>query len=803
MERNDGRDQSGPVGRMLRFASVWLRRRWRAGLLLGVASALTMLALAYAVPLPARLHEQPSTLVRFDDGSVAHVFLAPDDRWRIRAEVDSVDPAYLRALLAFEDARFFSHPGVDPIAIARAVVSNLRAGRVVSGASTITMQLVRLVEPRRRHLGSKLIEALRAMQLELRLSKDEILSAYLTYTSYGRNLEGIEAACWAYFGHGAHALAPDEIAVLLAVPQRPWERHPTSTNAPRLERARNSIGARLTALGALAPSPGESQDGLVRRIEAATVPRQIRPMPRELPHLARWLSQRHPQRRELATTIDRGQQRVAERILAASRAELAARGVHNGAVVVVDHRDARVRAVVGNLDFWDERHGGQIPAFSIPRSPGSALKPFLFALAIDRGIALPEHLVPDIPSSWGGWRPENSDGSFLGLVSLGGALSTSLNVPFVRLLGEVGVEPFLSTLNAAGASSLAADPARLGLSAAIGTAEISPLELAALYATLANDGAARPLALLADEATAERAPRAAFSPGATWLTRRVLARRDRPDFPSRRELSGAPARVHWKTGTSWGRRDAWAAGSSPSHSVVVWLGNVDYSPSADLVGADAAGPILFDLFEALREPVRPSQGGAPSSDLIPVEVCAWSGYLPSAACPTRREALALRERVPTKKCPYHVQVDLDLDRGLALNAGCRGQRRWERRPFLQVPASVARFLSDRQRALPAPPNLAPECVAAGGVRPPVLVSPMPGQVLVLVRGLPDDRQEVPLDAETDRPGAQLSWFVDGAWIGTVTPPQRLWWTPVPGEHELLVMDEAGRAASRRVRVVRR
>jgi penicillin-binding protein 1C len=759
-------------------------------------------ATALLVPLPARLSERPSTLVRFADDSVAHVFLAPDERWRIRADLERIDPRYVEALLAFEDARFFMHPGVDPLAILRAIGSNLRAGRVVSGASTITMQLVRLVEPRPRHLGSKITEALRALQLELRLSKAEILAHYLTFTPYGGNLEGIEAASWAYFGHSAEALAPDEIVVLLAVPQRPRQRAASPHNAARLEQARDEIAARLVGAEALHPGDDESPADLLSRIASSPPPATLRPMPREMPHLARWLADRSPELDEIPTTIDRGQQRLAERILHGARTELRDRGIHNGAAVVVDHRDGRVRAVVGNLDFWDHRHGGQIPAFSIPRSPGSALKPFLFALAIDRGIALPEHLVPDIPSAWGGWRPENADGEFHGLVSLGGALSTSLNVPFIRLLGEVGVEPFLALLAAGGAAGLDADPARLGLSAAIGGAEVSPLEVAALYTTLARGGSALPLRLLRTDQPDAPEPRQVLSPGATWLTRRVLARRDRPDFPARRELSGAPAQIHWKTGTSWGRRDAWAAGSGPTHTAVVWLGNVDATPSADLVGADTAAPLLFDLLEALH-PGRPPHSTGPPADLVPVESCAWSGYLPSPACPTRREILALRTQVPTKTCPYHVAVDVDLERGLALNPSCRGNRPWQTSFFLQLPTTVARFLSERHRSLPAPPNLAPECLAAGGGRPPTILTPPSGQVIVLVRGLPDDRQEVPLEAESPRPGGRLSWWIDGRWLGTVVPPERLWWTPEPGEHELTVIDESGAATRRRVQVVRR
>src|SRR6185503_5965383 len=398
------------------------------------------------------------------------------------------------ALVRFEDKRFWWHRGVDPAASVRALWLNVTNGRRVSGGSTLTMQLVRVLEPRRRTVASKVVEAVRAAQLEARLGKREILAAYLTFAPYGGNLEGVEAACWAYFGHGARDLVPEEIAVLLAVPQQPAARAPSPLNEKRLASARAAVASRLVEAGGL---PAEGSDPRTWR----DVPTRLRPLPRHAPHAAFWLRARYPDRERIETTLDRGAQLLAERAMSRAAHEMDLLGIHNGAVVIADHQSGEVRALVGNFDFWDGVHGGQIAGFDVARSPGSALKPLIYALGIDRGLVLPDHLVPDVPVAYGNYTPQNFDGRFAGLVSLDDALSLSLNVPFVHLLDRLGLESFLGTMRSAGFRHLRADPGFYGLSAAIGAVDVTPLEMAGLYAALAEDGRWQPLRVLARPAS--------------------------------------------------------------------------------------------------------------------------------------------------------------------------------------------------------------------------------------------------------------------------------------------------------------
>ncbi len=776
------------------------KSRLLAALLALLALAGAWLAAAWLLPLPERLSSPHSAVIEYRDGTTAHVFLAPDERWRVPTRTEDVDPAYLRALQTLEDKRFRWHLGVDPIAVVRAALSNILHGRRVSGASTLTMQLVRVLEPRPRTFTSKLIESLRAVQLELRLSKEEILSAYLQFVPYGRNVEGVEAAALAYFGHRATHLSAAEIATLLAVPQNPNRRYPTPENAERLKSARDEIARRLLEVGALPLGPegaSASPEAVLAEVRATPVPGALKPFPREAPHAAVWLRAQRPTAGRLRTTLEAGTQRLAERLMRDASAELATRGIHNGVAVVVDHERAEVRALVGSFDFFDARHGGQIIGFATPRSPGSTLKPLLYAMGIERGRVLPEYLVPDIPQSYGGYVPRNFDGRFMGLVRMEYALSQSLNIPFVRLLRELDVERFLGTLRLAGVASLRPEPGYYGLSAAVGGLELTPLELAGVYVALAQEGRARPLKVLED-GRPEAPPRELFSPGAAWLTRRALALRDRPDFPARRKLTGMPAQVHWKTGTSFGHRDAWAVGSGPRHTAVVWLGNFDSSPSVHLVGADAAGPLLFDLLEAVGPRGRASvvEEAPPPSDLARVEVCAYSGHLPMEACPERREVYARRSAVPTRPCPYHQRVEVDARTGLAVSPVCRAGREIETRVYLTWPASIRRWLTEQHRSLPTPPAYAPGCEPGGAEHAPQILSPPEGQVALLLPGVSPEQQEVPLEAEAanDR---ELTWFVNGAFLGKARADERLWWTPAPGTHEILVTDDRGLTSRRR------
>jgi penicillin-binding protein 1C len=756
------------------------------------AALLALLVLAIALPLPGRAIGW-STVVEYRDGRPAYVFLSPDQKWRLETSLDRVDPRFVASLIALEDKRFWSHDGVDPIAVARAAWTDAVHRRVVSGGSTLSMQLARLIDPQPRTIHAKLVEMFRAVQLDLRLSKREILEAYLSRTPYGGNVEGLEAAAWTYFGHDARRLTPLEIATLLAVPQGPARYAPSPANVARLRARRDDILGKLIAAGVFAPADARAA---LADAAATAPPDHLRAMPREASHAAVWLHERHPDLVWIRTTLDAGAQETVEHAVHDRAADLARRGIFGAAIVVVDHRSRDVVALVGNLDADDAKHGGQIEMFDRPRSTGSTLKPFLYALAIDRGLALPGYLVPDVPRQFGTYRPRNFNGDWSGLVTLEDALGRSLNLPFVDLLDRVGVPAFLTELASAGVTEANAPAGEYGLSLIVGGLEVPPLELAGLYAMLAEDGRYAPPRLLASDP--RPAPVTVFGAGAAWLTRQALSKKDRPDFPRRRELDATPPQIHWKTGTSYGFRDAWAAGSGPRYTAVVWTGNPDRTPSTELVGSQAAGPILFDVLEALADRAHPPPPDAPPPDLTWVDVCPYSGHIASDACPDRVKVLAPIHAVPTEPCPYHRAYDVDVATHRAVLPPCRTPGRdYERESFVVLPSAVVAWLEQRQRAVPDAPVFADGCADDRGGAP-IVLTPAEGEVITLVPGVRPEQQKVPLSASTH--GAALTWFVDGALVGTVPASRRLFWTPTLGTHEVVVADPAGHTARRTLEV---
>ena len=755
---------------------------------------LILVALAYVVPLPDR-DTGWSTVVEYRDGKPAYVFLAPDDKWRLQTELEGVDPKFVDSLVALEDKRFWSHHGVDPIAVVRAAWSDVTQARRVSGGSTLSMQLARLLEPRARTIPNKLADMFRAVQLDMRLPKREILAEYLSRTPYGENVEGIEAASWSYFGHGPQHLTPLEIATLLAVPQGPARYAPSPANRDRLRARRDAILDKLIAAGVFDPV-----DAVAARADADmdAPPDHLRPMPREAAHAAIWLHEHHPGMLRIRSTLDAGAQALVDREVKLRAPELQRHGIFGGAVVVVDHRTREVVALAGNLDFADALHGGQIAMFDHARSPGSALKPFLYAYAIDHGLALPEYLVPDVPMQYGTYRPRNFDGNWSGLVTLKDALAKSLNLPFVELLQQVGIEQFVAALAEGGVSEARAAPGQYGLSMIIGGIEVTPLELAGLYAALAEDGGYAPLRFTALDLP--RVPEPLFGRGASFLTRQALSLKDRPDFPRRREVAGVPAEIHWKTGTSFGFRDAWAAGSGPEYTAVVWTGNVDHTPSAELVGSEAAGPLLFDVLEGVADHARKPQAQQPPDDLTYVEVCAYSGHIAGDACEHRVKVLAPLHAVPTAPCPYHHTYEVEHDSGRAITPACRRpDRDYDRKSFVVLPSAVTAWLVAHERAVPDAPVFADGC-APDSDAPPVMLTPGEGEVVTLLPGMAAERQTVQLTVSAHTP--HVAWFVDGELIGTGDASERMFWTPTPGKHEIVVADDSGRKARRTLEVKR-
>ncbi|MDJ0946988.1 MAG: penicillin-binding protein 1C [Kiloniellales bacterium] len=578
----------------------WLFLAAALALLLPAAGLGGLWALDRTHPPDLARYRLAAQVVADREGRPLRIFLSPDQALRLPAAIGDVDPRYLRMLVAYEDKRFHDHPGVDPLALLRAVWQLVRHGRVISGASTLTMQAARLLAPRPRTFSAKLIEMARALQLEWRYDKAEILGLYLTLAPFGGNVEGVRAAGLAYLGRAPLHLTLAEAALLVALPQAPSRLRPD--RFPEAARqARNRVLDRTAA--ALALTPAE-----LAAAKAAPLSAARRPLPFAAPHLAERLRRVQPGAAVIGTTIDGGLQRRLEALV-----KRRARGLGpaaSAAVLVVDGRDRAVLAYLGSADFHDAARAGQVDMVSALRSPGSTLKPFIYGLAFERGLAHPRTLVEDAPRVFGGYAPRNFGKTHHGLVSLSRALQLSLNVPAVAVLDSLGPVAFAEALRRCGVTLRFPGGDRPGLPLALGGVGTRLEDLARLYAALGTDGRVRPLRLTRNAKPDGRvAP--LLGPGAREEVAAILAEAPRP--PGFRRTPGDRREIAFKTGTSYGFRDAWALGFDARYTVAVWLGRPDGTPSPGRFGLNTAAPLLFEVFGQLPQPdpsARPGRAGA-------------------------------------------------------------------------------------------------------------------------------------------------------------------------------------------------
>jgi penicillin-binding protein 1C len=612
-------------------------------------------------PMPLGENLKFSPLVLDRDRKLLRPFTTKDGYWRLPAKPDEVDRRFIAMLIAYEDKRFHAHHGVDPVAILRAAWQVAWHGRVVSGGSTITMQVARLLEPRpERTFAAKAAQMIRAVQIENRLSKDEILALYLALAPYGGNLEGTRAASLAYFGKEPRHLSTAEAAMLVALPQAPETRRP-DRNPHAARAARNRVLSLLMHRGIINEDQAKAAEG-------EPAPKERKLFPLFAAHVAERLVSRDRHAHKTAnlvetTTISRPLQEQLES-LARERAAALAGGV-SVAIIAVDNATAEVRAHVGGVGYFDRARAGQVDLAQSLRSPGSTLKPFIYGLAFEDGLAHPETLVDDRPTRFGLYRPENFDDVFQGTVTMRRALQQSLNVPAVMLLDALGPNRLIARMKNVGAGPRLPADAAPGLAVGLGGAGVKLTDLATLYLALARAGEGLPLVWRPQDRATAAAPRRLFDKAAAWQVADVLIDAPAPE-------NALPGKIAYKTGTSYGYRDAWAVGFDGANTVAVWVGRPDGEPVSDLVGRTAAAPILFDAFtriSAKRTRLPPAPTGvvfAHTSDLPPALQRFRPDSLPEIAASGPGDP-PLAISFP----PEGARIDLtggDSDVGLALKA---------------------------------------------------------------------------------------------------------------------------------------
>jgi penicillin-binding protein 1C len=770
-----------------------------------VAVLLALLLLDAAFPLPLPKGRDAATVVTARDGSPLRAFADARGVWRYPATPEQVSPLYVQALLGYEDRWFWRHPGINPVALLRAGGQLLGSRRIVSGGSTLTMQVARIVDPglhgaRTRRVGGKLRQVLRALQLEAHLSKRQILTLYLERAPFGGTIEGVEAASWAYLGKPASRLSHAEAALLAVLPQAPSrlrpDRFPDAAQA-----ARDKLLARMAARGVW--TRAQVDDARIENV----VSRRLR-TPMDAALLARRLHVAQPAASRIVSTLDTALQRALEERVAAYFSDLPPRT--SAALLVVDNASLEARAYVGSVAFADKARLGHVDMVQAWRSPGSTLKPFLYGMALDDGLIHSESLLVDAPQSFGGYRPSNFDSAFNGPIGAAEALRLSLNVPAVDLLDRVGPARFAARLEHAGLVLKFPGGAAPNLSLILGGAGARLEDLVGTFAALHRGGIAGHVRYTPDAPNVERR---LLSPGAAWIVREILAANPRPGEREGMFDTGRRPRVAWKTGTSYGFRDAWAIGGTPRYSVGVWVGRPDGTPLPGQYGAVTALPLLFEVIDSLprspNDPLRlPMPAGVAETDICwPLGIAADAQ--PPALCKKRMPAWTLDGAVPPTFAERQARLwsagveafSVDAVTGKRLSAECHAPHVPRQRQVARWPALAMPWLPAAWRADASLPPLSPDCADDGRGGTEALHIEGVNDGATLARA-PGQASGVRLSLRALGATARVQWLLDGRWIGETEGARPLSHEfDEAGLHELTALGDSGAWDSLRFRLL--
>ncbi|MEL1266196.1 penicillin-binding protein 1C [Pseudoxanthomonas putridarboris] len=780
--------------RYFRGILTWLR--WAT-----VAVLVALLVLDFAFPPPLPKARDISTLVVARDGTPLRAFADREGVWRHPATPDSVSPLYLQALLTYEDRWFWKHPGINPWALLRAGGQWLQRGRIVSGGSTLTMQVARMLDRHSRTPWGKAKQMLRAVQLEARLSKREILTLYLERAPFGGTIEGVEAASWAYLGKPAAQLSHAEAALLAVLPQSPSrlrpDRHPEAAQA-----ARDKVLSRMAELGVW--SRAEVEDARIEPVVA----RSLQP-PLHAALLAERLRRAQPRAARIESTVDAGLQRTLEERVQAYFATLPART--SAALLVVDNATMEARAYVGSVTFGDHARLGHVDMVQAWRSPGSTLKPFLYGLALDDGLIHSESLLVDAPQSFGGYRPGNFDAAFNGPVGAADALRLSLNVPAVDLLDRVGPARFSARLANNGLVLRYPPGAQPNLSLILGGTGARLEDLVGAYAALNRDGLSGRVRYTRDDPSTDRR---LLSPGAAWIIREVLEAHPRPGYGSGLLDTGSRPRVAWKTGTSYGFRDAWALGSTRRHTVGVWVGRPDGTPLPGQYGAVTALPLMFEVIDSLPRLRGDTERPPMPREVAETDIC-WPLGLPPEddapqLCQRRRKAWTLGGAVPPTFAERDARLwsagrerfDVDERTGLRLSGECAGPHVARGTEIARWPALASPWLPAQTRAASRLPPLSPDCRPDGRDAVEELRIEGLNDGATLARA-PGNTHGVRLQLRALGTESRVQWLLDGRWVAETRGAQSYQYDfDQSGEHQLTALADSGAWTRVRFKVLR-
>ena len=763
---------------------------------------------------PKNLFNNPTSYVIEDrNGILLNASIASDGQWRF-PEDEIIPEKFIKCITTFEDKRFYMHPGVDIIAFGRAMVKNIRSKKIVQGGSTLTMQVIRLSRPQKsRNIWNKLLESAMAIRLETISSKEEILNLYAANAPFGGNVIGLEAAAWRYYGRKAEMLSWGEMAALSVLPNAPSLVHP-GKNRATLEKKRNRlldellnnklIDSSTCDLAKLEPLPGNPL-----------------PLPQWAPHLLQRFKSENPSNglnlTKIKTTVDEKIQKNVVDILENHHGALKANSINNACALILDVSTGDALAYVGNI-YKPENADleSAVDVIKAPRSPGSTLKPILYAAALTEGMILPNSLMADVPTQIGGYTPQNYDRLYDGAVSASMALSRSLNIPAVKLLQQYKYARFYDLLKQLGMTTLNRPADNYGLSLILGGSEVTMWDLAGIYSGMArtlnhqveNKGRALkkdfhpPNYFFSDDVKKEKQESNeqinSLDATSTWFTFQAMEEVMRPGEEGLWQQFTSSQRIAWKTGTSFGFRDAWAIGITPKYVVAVWVGNTDGEGRAGLIGVQTAAPIMFDIFKTLP---ASKWFSSPQNNFSFIPVCRQSGFRANIDCAEEDTVMVSENGFKAALCPYHQIIHLDRTSTFRVNESCESPGNMVHQSWFVLPPTMEWYYKQKNHDYKVLPPFAPGCEVGNSTRQMEVIYPQQNAKIYVPLEINGERGKTVFTATHRKPGSKLFWHLDREYIGETTNYHQVALSPSDGKHTLTIVDEQGESVSRNFEIL--
>ncbi len=737
-------------------------------------TALLFFLLHILFPLPDKL--EYSTIITGNKGEVLHAFLTKDEKWRMKTSLEEISPLLRTTIIEKEDKLFYYHKGVNPFAMARALAKNIFRGKRTSGASTITMQVARALEPKSRNYFNKLKEIFRACQLELKYNKDEILQMYCNLLPYGGNIEGVKSASLLYFNKDPDHLSLAEITALCVIPNRPSSLVPGKHNEAIIkERNRWLIKFRDEKVF----TTQQIEDALSEPFDASRLS-----VPRYIPHLSYKLKKAGAP--EIATTIDLHTQLRTEKIVKDYSRSLQNKNIRNAAVLIIDNSQHNIITYIGSADFNDTLDAGQVDGITAVRQPGSTLKPLLYGLCIDEGLLTPKAMIADVKTNYDGYAPENYDKKFNGYVTLEYALEHSLNIPAVKALNQLGKHHMIAALGGCRFRQIKKDQQKLGLSMILGGCGASLQELAGLYSAFANEGIYVEPGVTANGTL--KGKYEVLSPAAAFMVNETLSKINRPDFPLNWQSTERMPKIAWKTGTSYGRRDAWSIGYNKKYTVAVWVGNFSALGIPELSGAEIATPLLFKIFNTIDYDSDQEWFSQPEDCDIRM-VCSETGLLPAEHCQHTITDFFIPMVSSMNRCNNMQEVIVSADEKVSYCRACMPSSGYKKKLYKIIPPEMRAYYEENHLAYAKIPFHNRNCERVFKDEQPVILSPRNGTEYLISKSDPEPLQ---LQCRTAADVNQVFWYVNNQFFKTADSRSPQFFMPAEGRVKISCTDDKGR-----------